>query len=103
MAIAQNDLQRIIDGVKEDSGVTWIEDDNKIKRLANNAYNWFTRLYGNVDFEVPEGSVVESLLIERTRYAYNNSLDLFSRNYAKEIRELITDIALNDYVANKEG
>lgn len=80
--------------------ITW-EDattNRTLEQSIANAKTYFNELCAK-EFTYEEVSIERELLLERCRYAWNNALDEFETNYAKNLQRLIMKIALEQYSA----
>ena len=87
-------IDKLVDIVKDNSNIYWEEDDNKIRRLVIQSYNYMTRFNDGDELNFDEYSTIAELITERARYALNNSLDLFEVNFAKELQAVIIELAI---------
>jgi hypothetical protein len=69
------------------------EDDN-LKRLLSFSITAIKKMVGSVDIDQHEGA--RELVIERARYAYNESLEYFIDNFSREISTVQLDVALDE-------
>ena len=77
------------------------EDDN-LKELLSLSIEAITDMIGpNVDIDNNAGA--RTLVIERTRYAYNDSLEFFLENFSKEISTVQLKYALAEQKEDDEN
>jgi len=72
------------------------EDDN-LKRILNSSGESIKRVTGATDIDTPE---LEELVLERSRYAYNDSLEYFEDNFLSSL--LGVSFAVNHVEEGKE-
>lgn len=87
-------IDTLVEMVKDNSNIYWADDDGKIRRLVIQSYNYFLRFNDGETLNFSEYDQIAELIVERARYSLNNSLDLFEVNFAREIRAVIMDIAI---------
>lgn len=87
-------LASLISAVKDESGIFWNDDDDRISRYVKSAYKWATHFKDNQDINVTEDSLAFDLITQRARYQYNNALDLFEDNYQQLVNKFIITLAL---------
>lgn len=69
------------------------DEDGNLKRILS-ASNFYLMRLGNFDINTDES--FKELVFERSRYAYNDSLEFFIENFRTEINDLIVDKALEE-------
>ena len=91
----------LLQEVKEYLKITWDDEDSTLTRMIERGKNYLEDLTGTkLNFE--EEGQPKSLLLDYCRYAYNNALEYFEENFAKEILRLQLKEAVKDY-ASQEG
>lgn len=88
--------------VKSNLFVTWDDDDSQIKIIIMKSAQYLQSKVSQVlSVEVFfEYDIEHTLLIERCRYDWNNALDEFEKNFAREIFFFIQKYALLDWQEN---
>lgn len=77
------------------------EDDN-LEELLSSSIEAITDMIGpNVDIDTNAGA--RGLVIERARYAYNDSLEFFLENFSKEISTVQLKYALDEQKEEEEN
>lgn len=71
------------------------DEDENLRRMLSASNKKLLRL-GKFDINIDEN--FKELVFERTRYAYNDSLEFFTENFRTEINDLIVDNALKEIV-----
>lgn len=87
-------LVSLVSAVKDESGIFWNDDDDRISRYVKSAYKWATHFKDDQDINVAEDSLAFDLITQRARYQYNNALDLFEDNYQQLVNKFIITLAL---------
>jgi hypothetical protein len=85
----------MLDELKNYLNISWQDEliDNKLTQLVNESKAVLNHLMGvNLDYE--QDQEAKELLFNRVRYAYNNALDEFEKNFAQVIlrKQLIVGI-----------
>lgn len=82
--------------IKRNLMITWEDSDTDetLKNFILNAASYLNEKAGyDLTFEI--GSVEAELLVERVRYAYNNALDDFEKNFSSQLSAFILNCALS--------
>lgn len=73
--------------VKETLRITWDTEDDYILSIISRAEKYLGELMGyELDYETP--GLAQSLFLSYCRYDFNNALEYFQENFAKEILQL---------------
>lgn len=90
------DTQELLVRVKRNLMITWEDSDTEImlKEMILSSQRYFKDKAG-IELKFEKEAAETELLCERVRYAYNNALDDFEKNYGSEIAALILDSALS--------
>ena len=81
-------LNEILNDLKSSLRITWIEEDEDLKKIINRGIDYLEELTGTtLDFSLENQS--KTLLIERCRYVYHNVVDEFEKNFQHELSRLI--------------
>lgn len=91
-------LTKLLDAVKDESGIFWTDDDLRLTRYIKGAYTWATHFNDGDPIEITEDSLIFELMTQRARYQYNNALDLFEENYQQLINKFIITLAVGKEV-----
>jgi len=83
----------LIEEFKERMHVSHNEDDN-IKRLLSFSIAYVKSKIG--EFEIEENERAKELVLERTRYAYNDAVEYFEDNFLSEILSLSIEAGEED-------
>ncbi len=85
----------MLDELKNYLNISWQDEliDNKLTQLVNESKAVLNHLMG-VDLDYEQDQEAKELLFNRVRYAYNNALDEFEKNFAQVIlrKQLIVGI-----------
>lgn len=85
----------MLDELKNYLNISWQDEliDNKLIQLVNESKAVLNHLMG-VDLDYEQDQEAKELLFNRVRYAYNNALDEFEKNFAQVIlrKQLIVGI-----------
>jgi hypothetical protein len=73
---------------------THSSEDNSLKRLLSLSYSALTSMVGTFDIDV--NARARELVLERTRYVYNEALEFFNTNFSSEISSVQLEIALEE-------
>ncbi|MDA2567511.1 hypothetical protein PDQ34_26765 [Bacillus cereus] len=88
--------------IKQALAITWNEEDREIKRLAERSVYALNDLVG-VELDLEKDLSARELVIERCRYAYNNAVDEFEKNFKPELSRLILRVAIQERKKSKDG
>lgn len=85
----------MLDELKNYLNISWQDEliDNKLTQLVNESKAVLNHLMG-IDLDYEQDQEAKELLFNRVRYAYNNALDEFEKNFAQVIlrKQLIVGI-----------
>ena len=85
----------MLDELKNYLNISWQDEliDNKLTQLVNESKSVLNHLMG-IDLDYEQDQEAKELLFNRVRYAYNNALDEFEKNFAQVIlrKQLIVGI-----------
>lgn len=95
-------LGKALDQLKDRMGINYSDDDERsLKPALQSAYNYFASdVFYDDALVVKENSTLFTLIVERARYDLMNSVDIFPKNYAKDIGQVL---ARYDYDKFKAG
>lgn len=72
------------------------DEDNNLIRILTSSEKELLRVCG--DYNILEDEVFKELVFERARYAYNDALEYFTKNFLTEINSLGMEKALEEIV-----
>lgn len=85
----------MLDELKNYLNISWQDEliDKKLTQLVNESKTVLNHLMG-IDLDYEQDQEAKELLFNRVRYAYNNALDEFEKNFAQVIlrKQLIVGI-----------
>ena len=85
----------MLEELKNYLNISWQDEliDNKLTQLVNESKAVLNHLMG-IDLDYEQDQEAKELLFNRVRYAYNNALDEFEKNFAQVIlrKQLIVGI-----------
>ena len=94
--------QTIVEEYKERMHISHNEDDN-LKRMLSSSVAYVKSKCG--DFDVLGESDIDvranELVIERTRYLYNDAVEFFEDNFLSDITSLGLDIAMEGEIVDE--
>lgn len=97
-------LKEGLNYVKDMMGIMYDSDDVLIENKLKTAENWLlNEILYEPDFKVKSLSTELTLICERVRYEMSNSLDMFQKNYANDIQNVVSKHAYNDYISKNGG
>lgn len=97
-------LKEGLNYVKDMMGIMYDSDDVLIENKLKTAENWLlNEILYEPDFKVKSLSTELTLICERVRYEMSNSLDIFQKNYANDIQNVVSKHAYNDYISKNGG
>lgn len=70
------------------------DEDANLTRILTASTKELTRICG--DYDINEDEVFKELVFERSRYAYNDALEYFNKNFLTEINNLGMTKALEE-------
>ncbi|MDA2567519.1 hypothetical protein PDQ34_26805 [Bacillus cereus] len=88
--------------IKNACAITWNEEDREIQRLAERSVYAINDLVG-VELDLKKDLSARELVIERCRYAYNNAIDEFEKNFKPELSRLILRVAIQERKKAEDG
>ncbi len=83
----------MLEDLKNRLRITWNDEDGDLKELIEESESYLSNLT-NATFDFEQEKWVRTLLLERCRYDYHNSVDEFEQNFAKELKRLILLVSL---------
>ena len=85
----------LLELVKEELRITWDDEDTRLISMIERAKASLNKLMGiELDYEKP--GPAQDLLLARCRYDYNNALEYFEQNFAREILRLQLQVAAEE-------
>jgi hypothetical protein len=85
----------LLELVKEELRITWDDEDIRLISMIERAKASLNKLMGiELDYEKP--GPAQDLLLARCRYDYNNALEYFEQNFAREIFRLQLQVAAEE-------
>lgn len=91
----------LLERLKRRLKIDWDDDDDELKEILNSSLFYFENLLDAKNVIDLDSSIVEFIL-ERSRYAWNNAVDEFEKNFSSELNALIQRVALNEWRKNHE-
>ena len=89
----------LLELVKEELRITWDDEDTRLISMIERAKASLNKLMGiELDYEKP--GPAQDLLLARCRYDYNNALEYFEQNFAREILRLQLQVAAEEVSAD---
>ena len=89
----------LLELVKEELRITWDDEDQKLVGMIERNKASLDKLVGiELDYETP--GPAQTLLLNRCRYDYNNALEYFEQNFAREILRLQLQVAAEEVSAD---
>ncbi|MEB9549534.1 hypothetical protein P4J60_20900 [Bacillus cereus] len=85
----------LLDEVKDALSITWDDEDKNITSLTEASIYEINELVG-VELDLEINLSARKMVIQRTRYDYNNALDEFEENYSKPLSRLILNVAIDE-------
>lgn len=99
-----NVLKEGLNYVKDMMGIMYDSDDVLIENKLKTAENWLlNEILYEPDYKVKSLSTELTLICERVRYEMSNSLDIFQKNYANDLQNVVSKHAYNDYISKNGG
>ncbi|MFS0952458.1 hypothetical protein ACFC3A_12640 [Enterococcus thailandicus] len=86
----------LLNDVKENIYVSWVEEDEAIKRLIKRNMIYLQSKI-SIELTFADDTLEYGLLIERCRYDWNRALDEFEKNFAMELLGFIQHYALKQF------
>lgn len=83
----------LLDELKDVLKITWKEEDTHLNSILDKGKAYLFGLT-NASFDFSKELTPKDLLLERSRYVYNNAGDEFEKNYKNELSRLILDVAI---------
>lgn len=85
----------LLDLVKDHLKITWDDEDILLINILERAEKSLNALMGvELNYNIP--GPAQELLLERCRYDYNNALEYFEQNFAREILRLQLQVAAEE-------
>ena len=89
----------MLQAVKDYLKITWDDEDIRLISTIERAKASLNKLMGaELDYEKP--GPAQDLLLARCRYDYNNALEYFEQNFAREILRLQLQVAAEEVSAD---
>lgn len=92
----------LLNDVKENIYVSWVEEDEAIKRLIKRNMIYLQSKI-SIELTFADDTLEYGLLIERCRYDWNRALDEFEKNFAMEMLGFIQYYALKQFRESDSG
>lgn len=92
----------LLNDVKENIYVSWVEEDEAIKRLIKRNMIYLQSKI-SIELTFADDTLEYGLLIERCRYDWNRALDEFEKNFAMELLGFIQYYALKQFRESDSG
>lgn len=92
------DSKELLHELKQRLKIDWDDDDSELTNLLEESIAYFKRLLGEKELD----SDVTEFILERGRYAWNNALDEFEKNFSNELNALIQVYAFLDWRKKNE-
>lgn len=85
----------LLERLKERLKITWDDEDILLINILERAEKSLNALMGvELNYNIP--GPAQELLLERCRYDYNNALEYFEQNFAREILRLQLQVAAEE-------
>ena len=82
----------LLEQLKERLKITWDDEDTLLINMLERAEKSLNALMGvELNYNIP--GPAQELLLERCRYDYDNALEYFEQNFAREILRLQLQVA----------
>jgi len=89
----------LLEQLKERLKITWDDEDTLLINMLERAEKSLNALMGvELDYSTP--GPAQELLLERCRYDYNNALEYFEQNFARETLRLQLQVAAEEVSAD---
>ena len=89
----------MLERLKERLKITWDDEDILLINILERAEKSLNALMGvELNYNIP--GPAQELLLERCRYDYNNALEYFEQNFAREILRLQLQVAAEEVSAD---
>ena len=85
----------LLERLKERLKITWDDEDILLINMLERAEKSLNALMG-VELNYNTPGPAQELLLERCRYDYNNALEYFEQNFAREILRLQLQVAAEE-------
>ncbi|WEZ09575.1 phage gp6-like head-tail connector protein [Priestia flexa] len=89
-----NVTDELLQEFKDMMHFTHNSEDSNLHRLLSFSIDAIKRRCGKFDIDVNLGA--RELVLQRTRYAYNDAVEYFDKNFSSEIINVQLDIAFNE-------
>ncbi|MGH2319392.1 phage gp6-like head-tail connector protein [Planococcus sp. SE5232] len=90
----------LIQEFKDSLHISHGSEDSNLKRMLSSSVSYVERVCG--PFDILTHAEAKELVIERSRYAYNDSLEFFEENFLSMIQglslSLLPDVAEEDVI-----
>ncbi|PGR01345.1 hypothetical protein [Priestia megaterium] len=96
----QNVPYELLQEFKDRMHFTHNSEDSNLQKLLSFSISAITRRVGAFDIDENEGA--RELVLERTRYAYNDALEYFDKNFESEILSVQLENALSEIVLEED-
>jgi Phage gp6-like head-tail connector protein len=77
----------MLEELKSRLRITWEDEDTELEKIIKKSKAYLEVLSG-APFNYEENSEAAELVLERSRYVYNNAADEFSKNFADDLMRL---------------
>ena len=92
----------LLELVKEELRITWDDEDTRLISMIERAKASLNKLMG-IELDYEKSGPAQDLLLARCRYDYNNALEYFEQNFAREILRLQLQVAAKELSADGES
>ena len=89
----------LLEQLKERLKIAWDDEDTLLINMLERAEKSLNALMG-VELNYNTPGPAQELLLERCRYDYNNALEYFEQNFAREILRLQLQVATEEVSAD---
>lgn len=96
----QNVPYELLQEFKDRMHFTHNNEDSNLQKLLSFSISAITDMVGA--FDIDENNGAKELVLERTRYAYNDALEYFDKNFASQITRVQLKIALDEIVLEED-
>ena len=86
----------LLELVKEELRITWDDEDTRLISMIERAKASLNKLMGIEELDYEKPGPAQDLLLARCRYDYNNALEYFEQNFAREIFRLQLQVAAEE-------
>ncbi|MGE6550309.1 hypothetical protein ACQKFK_15155 [Bacillus mycoides] len=92
----------LLDEIKHALAITWSDEDKEIARIAGRSVYAIHDLVG-AELDLDVNLSAREMVIERSRYDYNNALDEFELNFKHQLSRLILHVAIDERKKTENG